>query len=240
MTDFIISDIHVPYQDHAAVKIVTRMAHHFKPQNIIINGDALDNVQLSRFSHDPFEPESLKANIEELCSIIKDFQKYSNVIYIQGNHESRFQQYINDKAPDLHGLITMEGLINDGLDTKINYIRNVPKESMMEWNDDLIIGHFNKVSQQCCYTVKLLIDRFKTSVVQAHTHRLGEYRFRGQKGVLRGWESGCLCDTNPSYALLPNWQQGFLIYYRINNSWNIETVPIYDENAMFRGKMYKV
>lgn len=239
MTDFIIGDLHVPYQDHAAVKIVTRMAWHFKPQNIIINGDALDNAQLSRFNHDPFEPASLKTNIEELGKIIKDLQRYSNVIIIEGNHESRFQKYINDHAPDLHGLITMEGLINDVLDVKIDYIRNVPAESMIEWGGNLIIGHFNKVSQQCCYTVKLLIDRFKTNVVQSHTHRLGEYRFRGQRGILRGWEAGCLCDLNPSYTLLPNWQQGFLAHCEHTAGWDIETVPINDGVAFYRGKLYK-
>lgn len=235
----IISDIHVPYQDHVAVKIVTRMAHHFKPQNIIINGDAIDNVQLSRFNHDPFEPASLKSDIEELCTIIKDLQKYSNVILIEGNHESRLNRYINDKAPDLYGLLSMKGLINDNLDTKIKYVHTVPSESMLAWRDDLLIGHFNIARKYAGYTAKALVERFQTNVVQAHTHRLSEYAIRAWDKTLRGFEGGCLCDLNPDYVMLPNWQQGFLMFTPIGDSWRIETVPIMDEQAIFRGKVYR-
>jgi len=239
MTDFIVSDVHVPYQDHAAVKIVTRMAWHFKPQNIIINGDAIDNAQLSRFSHSPFEPESLKSDIEELCDIITDLQKYSNVIYIEGNHESRLQKYINEKAPDLHGLITMEKLINENLDTKIEYIHTVPSESMIEWRDDLLIGHFNIARKYCGYTAKALVERFQMSCVQGHTHRLGEYALRVKGRTLRGFEGGCLCDLDPEYVMMPNWQSGFLVFSPIDDLWKIETVPIMDDKAIFRGKVYR-
>lgn len=239
MTDFCISDIHVPYQNQVAVNITVRMAWHFKPQNIIINGDALDNAQLSRFSHDPFEPESLKSNIEELCDIIKDLQKYSKVIFIEGNHEARFQRYINDKAPDLHGLLTMDSLINDGLDTKIDYIRTNPGESMLPWRDDLLIGHWNTARKYSCYTAKALVERFQTNIVQAHTHRIGEYSIRAWNKTLYGWENGCLCDLNPEYTMHPNWQNGFLVYSQIGDEWDIETVHISDTAAIFRGKVYK-
>ena len=229
----------MPYQDYASVKIVTKMAWHFKPQNIIINGDAIDNVQLSRFSHAPFEPASLKSDLEDLCDIITDLQKYSNVIYIEGNHESRLQRYINDKAPDLYGLISMEKLINENLDAKVEYIHTVPSESFIEWRDDLMVGHFNIARKYCGYTAKALIERFQTNVVQGHTHRLGEYALRVKGRTLRGYESGCLCDLDPEYVMLPNWQKGFLVFTAIDDSWRIDTVPINDDKAIYRGKVYK-
>ena len=238
-TTFIISDLHIPYQDESAMKVMMKMVHHFKPKNIIINGDALDAVQLSRFSRDPLPPESFKDNVEELCATISNMQKYSTIKYIQGNHEARLDRYVNDNAPELHGLITMSGLINDGLDTKIDYIKTVPSESYLLHNDDLMIGHFNRASKNTCYTVKALVERFQISVVQGHTHRLGEYAIRGHNQTLRGWEGGCLCDLDPDYTMIPNWMQGFLIYTRTNADWNIEIVHIDCGKTVFRGKVYK-
>ena len=95
MTDFIISDLHVPYQDPAATSVMLKMVQYFRPNNVIMNGDMLDCVQLSRFNRAPLEPSSLKAHLGELGEIIQKIQRYSNVIYIEGNHEQRVQKYIN-------------------------------------------------------------------------------------------------------------------------------------------------
>ena len=248
MTDFIISDLHVPYQDPKALSVVLKMVQYFRPNNVIMDGDMLDCVQLSRFNRAPLPPSSLKAHVEELGGIIRQIQKYSNVIYIEGNHEQRVQKYINSDAPELYGLISIESLIHDQLEDEITYVRTTPGESMMPWNDDLLIGHFNKASQETCYTVKLLVGKYMTNVVQAHTHRLGEYAKRGYDKILRGWECGCLCDLDPSYIAKPNWQQGFLVYtphyhkncyYGVPDMWNMEIVHIEDGRALFRGKVYK-
>lgn len=47
------------------------------------------------------------------------------------------------------------------------------------------------------------------TIITQNTHRLCKYiaRKSGRKFV---WiETGCLCDMNPEYMILPNWQQGF-------------------------------
>jgi UDP-2,3-diacylglucosamine pyrophosphatase LpxH len=239
LTDFITGDWHYPFHDKSAMKIMIRMAKHFKPKNIIINGDALDCVSLSRFTKEPQEPSAFKTQLEELCDVIKTLQKHSTITYIQGNHEARLERLVFERAPELHGLITMEKLVNDNLDTKIEYVYTVPSESMIDWRDDLIIGHFNVVRKYCGYTAKALVERFQTNVVQGHTHRLGEYALRVKGRTLRGFEGGCLCDLNPEYVMMPNWQQGFLVFSPVDDSWKIETVPIMDEKAIFRGKVYK-
>ena len=110
---------------------------------------------------------------------------------------------------------------------------------MRTWHNDLLIGHFNKAAKNTTYTVKLLVEKYMANVVQAHTHRLGEYAIRGYDKTLRGWECGCLCDLDPDYVAKPNWQQGFLVYTRNGDGWNMEIVHIEDGCALFRGKVYK-
>lgn len=240
MTDFIIGDLHVPYHDLEALDVLKKMIRYHKPKNIIMNGDMLDCATLSRFSKEPPEPEAFKDQLIELCGILSEFQKYSKLYYIEGNHEARLNRYINDNAPELYGLISYEQLLQTYLKKKVTYIRTTPGESMMTWgkDDDLLIGHFNRVSKNTCYTVKMLVEKYMTNVVQAHVHRLGQYALRGYGQSYRGFESGCLCDLNPSYVACPNWQQGFLVYSAVDDFWNIENVAIQDGKALFRGKLF--
>lgn len=238
MTDFIISDLHVPFQDPVATEGMLQMVRHYRPARVVMNGDMLDCTQLSRFSRDPDEPESFKANIVELAIIIRKIMKYSKVVYVEGNHEARVQKYINDNAPALHGLVSIEGLLQNHL-PGLEYIRTTPGESMYEMGDNLLVGHFGKAAKNTCYTVKLLVEKYMTNVVQAHTHRLGEYAIRGYNGILRGWECGCLCDLDPEYVAKPNWQQGFLVRTGTDEDWNMEIVHIDERGPTFRGKTYK-
>lgn len=240
MTDFIISDLHVPFHDPGALDVVLKMHRHYKPKNVIMNGDMLDCPSVSRFNKSPQEPRALKTQLDAWCEIIPKFQRYSTVSYIEGNHEARIQKYINSEAPALDGLVSIEDLINSRLKKKVEYIRTTPGESMRTWgkDDDLLIGHFNKAAKNTCYTVKLLVEKYMTNVVQAHTHRLGQYALRGYGHTYRGFEGGCLCDLNPEYVAKPNWQQGFLVYTAIGDRWNVESVTIHDGQTLFRGKIF--
>ena len=242
MPDFIISDMHVPFHDPKAVGVMMKMLKYYKPQNVVMNGDMLDCFTLSRFSKEPQEPEAFKRQLVELCGYITQIQRTSNVIMIEGNHEARLSRYINDNAPDLAGLLSMESLLARYLKKKISYVRTTPGQSMTTWgdNNNLLIGHFAKAAKNCCYTVKMLVEEYQTNIVQAHTHRLGQYAIRGYGHTLRGFENGCLCDLNPEYTLCPNWQQGFLIYTHSQGMWNMESVTIHEGRALFRGKVFKV
>lgn len=237
--DFIISDLHVPYQDGAAVNVVIKMARKFKPKNIVIDGDLVDCAPLSSFSKEPIKPAAFKAELDEACDVIMDLQRHSKVTLVEGNHESRFYRYINDKAPELFGITSMREMLNERLDTPIDYIFTTPKESMLEWGDDLLIGHWNTARKYSGYTAKALVERFQTNIVQAHTHRMAEYSQRVHKRILHGYESGCLCDLNPQYVLNPNWSHGFLVYNPYKGGWGMESVHIDDGIAFYRGSVYR-
>ena len=238
-TSFIISDVHYPFHNESAIKVMLNMVQHFRPKNVIIDGDFFDCDTISRFNREPQEPGAFKKQIEGGCEIIRKIQRYSSVTIVQGNHEARLDKYINEKAPELHNIISIEGLINNELDIDIKYVKTIPSESMMTLRDDLLVGHWNAARKYTCYTAKALVERFQTNIVQAHTHRLGEYSIRTWGKTLYGWESGCLCDLSPEYVFHPNWQNGLLVYTEMDDDWNIEIVHINDDKAMFRGKVYK-
>ena len=82
----------------------------------------------------------------------------------------------------------------------------------------------------------MLVEDYKTNIVQSHTHRLGNYFTTGSDRIYQGHEAGCLCDVHPVYTHSPNWQQGFLMAY---DHFNIETVRIQDGVCLYRGKKYR-
>ena len=113
----------------------------------------------------------------------------------------------------------------------------IGKDVMKEYfNNQLLVGHFNKASKHSCYTAKQLVDQYKMSVLQGHTHRLGLYYVTGKKNTYIGIEGGCLCDLHPEYIMNPNWQGGFVM---ARDAWNIEIVYIHEGRSIYRGKVYK-
>ena len=239
VTDFIISDLHIPFQNNTAIDIMLRMHRHFRPRNVIINGDALDFPQLSHFNHNPLTQESIDSCIDQLVTITGKLQRYSSITMIEGNHEARLRKFVNDRASPLYKYINLESIINSKLEQKIEYVPAINRESMLLWDDRILIGHFNRASRHSCYTAKLLVEQYMTNIIQSHTHRGGSYCVRGYNGILRGWENFCLCNLNPSYIAHPNWENGFLVYQRIGDIWTVESVFIEGDRAMFRGRMYK-
>ena len=233
----IISDLHIPFEDKRAVEVMLKIHQHVRPEMVIINGDMLDFKELSNFVRDKLADRPIKDSISDAIEVIKKLQRYSTVVYHEGNHEIRLQNYLFARAPELEYFIKFNELINNKLKTEIEFVEMVGKDSMAKYfNDQLLVGHFNRISRYSAYTAKMLVEDYKVSVVQGHTHRLGTYYTTGANCTYQGHESGCLCNIHPEYTHSPNWQQGFLIAY---DAANIETVNIHDGRALYRGKVYK-
>jgi UDP-2,3-diacylglucosamine pyrophosphatase LpxH len=238
----VINDIHIPFEDKRAVKLVFDFIEWFKPDRVFINGDLLDCQTVGRFVNDPFHEVSMVDEIvqgreflEKLRSILK---KNAKIHYIYGNHEFRFQNYIINNARSLRGL---EGLtLKEQLycdDYGVDVVYSGLRESYMQYGK-LFVGHYNKVSKHGGYTVKSLIDDKGVSVIHGHTHRFGtHYRTLLDGTVLGGFENGCLCDLNPNYTMKPNWIHGFSIVWKKKDDdrFMVEPVPIINHKFFYGG-----
>ena len=233
---FIISDLHIPYQDDRAVGLMLGLQKKIKPDVVVIDGDLFDFAGLSKFSGAPLPVEETRDSIIAGVKLIKKMQNTSEVILIFGNHEARFSRAIHDKLPEFDSLIDLETVIQQKLSTKIKIVTTTNTEAMLEFDDTLLIGHFRLLSMHSAFTAKRCVDRYNTSIVQAHTHRLGAFYKRAMNTTIKGYECGCLCSTNPSYMQYPNWQQGFLVYTRTGANWGIEVAEIENGTMMFRGE----
>lgn len=107
---FVLSDIHIPFQDDKTVKLVFDCLADYQPKNVVLLGDILDCYSISRFTKDPSRMRSLQYEIDMFYKYMKDLRKIlpnSNIYYILGNHEARLMKLILDN-PGLYGLDALE------------------------------------------------------------------------------------------------------------------------------------
>lgn len=86
------------------------------------------------------------------------------------------------------------------------------------------------------------IDKFGTSGFTGHTHRLAHIT-RTQSRVTKFWvETGCLCNQipTPSYAVSPDWCQGFAVaeYSPQTRQFYPQVIPIIDHSFVYDGKIF--
>ena len=230
----VIGDLHIPFHSKEALGLTMDFMRMFKPDKIFINGDFLDCWAISSFAKPPYIDEKLCDEIQEGNFILGDLLKITkDITFIFGNHEYRLENYINKNARELYG---MSGLtLEEQLRLKergIKIVNSHNKENYFKYGD-LLIGHFNKVSQHSAYTAKALLDKYGLSLIQSHTHRGGSHFKRSEEGVRVAYENFCLCDLDPSYCLKPNWTQGFSTIHKVKNRFFVTQVHIFNGKLMY-------
>lgn len=105
-TVVIASDIHIPFQDNAAVRSFIKYCKEKQPEVVVLNGDVLDMFMLSRFTkgegRNPLEEMTMcQGFLDSLRKVVPD----ADIYYVIGNHENRLEKYVLTKAPELASLI---------------------------------------------------------------------------------------------------------------------------------------
>ena len=148
------------------------------------------------------------------------------IIYIFGNHEWRFEKFISNFARQLEGLrgLTLEEQLDLPF-LKIKAINGHMRENFYRYGY-LLIGHFNRVNKHSAYTAKNLLEEKGMSLIQNHTHRGGTSYKRDYRDTKVAYENFCLCDLNPPYLQIPNWQLGFSVIFTNKKSHLFKVVPM--------------
>ncbi len=208
----VFGDLHIPFQDKRAVSLLLKFIKLYQPDNIFINGDLLDCWAISKFTKPVNLEVHLSDEIAETKSFLRTLRKTapkSKIFYIFGNHSWRFEKYLADEAgmfKNLQGMSLEEQL--GCAELKIQVINKHLKENHYRFGH-ILIGHFNKVCANAGYTAHNLLLAKGMSLIQGHTHRGAMVYKRTYRDTMVGVEGFCLCDINPTYMSLPNWQLGF-------------------------------
>lgn len=221
----VISDIHFPNHDNAAIKCVFDFIKKHPVDTVILNGDIVDFFDVSSFDKDPQRMFSLQKELDMAEKFFKKLRKLlpdADIYFVKGNHEDRMERYLQKHSE----LFTLNALkIPTLLQLEKFNIHYKPKGFKF---GNLKIIHGDLIRKFSSYTARGELEKHDNSGISGHSHRGGVYYYKTPERYLAWYESFCLCDIHPFYVDEPNWQQGFLYGYIDKDSFAVTPIPIVD------------
>lgn len=233
------SDFHFGCHDEAAISIFLATIEELQPRTIVLNGDTMDMLAISKYPKDIKKNWSLlderKAYhqfLDTLISISNGAEIFETVSNHSGQSiDGRWRRYLSDRLGELSSLPDITDKLsyqNVFMGDYQNYVKHVDYVDL----NGLIVTHGTTVRKHGGYSARGEIDKWATSILHGHTHRIGSSCQRipaiGNRPdrQIVGIEGGCLCNLNAAYATACNWQQGFNIVALNDESFGLEQVFI--------------
>jgi len=230
----IMGDLHIPFQDDAAIAAMLDYADTCQPNIIAIMGDMLDFYQISTFSKHPIRSKRLFEEITqgtEFLRMLRDRYPAARIILYEGNHEARLTKYVLDKAPQLAELL--DDFLPDKLKLKeigVEYI-TTPFQIGKLW---YLHGHEKGAgSYNPEYITNVMMQYVYDHFIVLHYHRRQDkvYKRIGNR-YLRASAIGYLAGEM-DYAKMNKWQQGFaIVRYHQDGEFSI------DNKTIINGQVY--
>lgn len=228
----IINDLHVPVCDTIATAAALKKLKSLDIDSLVINGDFLDNTNLTRHGRDSrtylYRKEIEWAN--QTLDAIAAYLPGVKIHYVAGNHDewvSRFAR--NNGLANLDGVFTVPGLLN--LEERgINYYDN---GMGVEWGK-LTIIHGHEIKRGGKYVAANKLAYAKKSIAFGHHHIRQTWTEHDlTRKTNAAYAIGCLCGRTPEWNRYNTYNQGFFFAEGYSDG-NFEAVNYLIES----GKVY--
>jgi len=233
------SDFHFGCHDNKAIDIFLETIFQLKPKTIILNGDTMDFLAISKYPKDMKHNWSLQterveyhAFLDELINISGGAEIFETVSNHSGQSiGGRWRRYLADRIgelaclPEITETLSYENVFMGDYKNRIKHVDYVDLNG-------LIVTHGETVRKNGGASARGEIDKWHTSILHGHTHRIGATCQRiptiagREEKQLIGIEGGCLCDLKALYGSAMNWQQGFNIVSLAEDTFGVEQVYI--------------
>lgn len=181
-------DLHAPFHSTPAWNLFLQVAKSFRPDTLISMGDFCDMYSVSRHQKNPNRARQLPEELKVANALLDqlDALKISRKIFIGGNHESRLERYLEEKAPELFDTVQLKKLLH----LKRRGWEEVPYKDHIRIGKVYFTHDVGNVGRQAGLKA---LDAFNHSVVTGHSHRFNmvvegnavqEYRVSLQFGWL--------------------------------------------------------
>lgn len=112
----IINDIHIPFHNSRLLTVagggmLLDILEDTKCERIIINGDLGDFYNWNRYGQHPNVTVDMQTELYLIRLFLKNLRKRFpsiSIVFLLGNHEVRFENWIIEKSKPLHGLLKLE------------------------------------------------------------------------------------------------------------------------------------
>jgi len=226
----VFGDVHIPYHDNDALEVMFTKFEEENVDSILINGDLLDFYQLSFHEKDPRNVH-FKQEIEAgktFLSYIRNRFPDIPIYFIPGNHENRFERYLRIKASELLDMDEFRlDVILHLAEYKIEYLNFRSKVVFGNYT----IEHGDKIpGAGGVVPARTLLMRLKSNAIVNHFHKSSEsiQRIFGaeENTSIKGYSLGCMCDLEPEYMEINEWNHGFAIMKRTKDAVSVNNYKI--------------
>ena len=226
----ILSDVHIPYHDEAALAAAVAYLKKRKPDVLLLNGDFADFYTISRYTKNPkkrnFKRE-VKLLREGLAWLRSQFAS-SRIVYKLGNHDERWDHWLWNHAPEISDLPQVR--LPSILGAKKHGIEFVG-DGRPVMAGKLAVFHGHELSGGPfvpAMPARSAFLRTTASVMVGHHHRTSTHTQPNWKHEeIVCWSVGCLADLNPEYS-------------RVNASnWGMAEVEV-EHDGQFSVRNYRI
>ena len=228
----LLSDIHFPYQDNEALTTALNYGLKEKVDAIFLNGDILDFYQLSFHEKDP-RLTSIADELELCRNFFKVLRKKfpkAMIYYITGNHEARLERYLRVKAPELLDVseFRLDVLLRVA-EYKIEYLPHGTKC----YFGKLLVEHGDKMKGSGGINPsRSLYLKMKRDAICGHFHRTTNTTERVyDDSFIFTYSLGCLCELEPSYMEVNNWNHGFALVEMDGDNFTVNNKKIFNKKV---------
>lgn len=243
-----LTDLHIPFHDKRATAAALNCLADSKLSALYLGGDILDmywchghgskHPGLGMLSS--FEKEKA-AGVDFLDQLDKTWRGIPKH-FIEGNHETRFERWLVDKAPQLFGVTEMRNILEMDRRKNWKYHDFGPNQLVQVEKADLWSKHAPKGSSGTT-----ILNYASCNLIFGHIHRIIDERKMTAHGKqLRVNSPGWLGDQkyDKVFGYVPghhNWQQGFAriwIDTTKNKVLSVEQIQIQNGKCVAGGKLY--
>lgn len=255
-----------PFHDESAIDLFLKVVEIERPQQTVLMGDILDLASQGRWAQEAGFARTTQASIDRTTMLGAELRDRTSgtLVYIEGNHDKRMQNFIEANAlsafglkkggmPDSWPVMSLPNLLR--LDEYgIKYMDAYPTSHW--WiNEKLRAEHGTKVNSSGSTAQKYMAETPHFSRAFGHTHRL-EVQSRttyDRVGKLKSVaiNPGCLCridggvpgvnsavgSSGAPAEVWENWQQGVaVIRFKEAGEFFWELVQIEDGVTVYAGQ----
>jgi len=174
-------------------------------------------------------------NTFSLLFDVLEKQLKCKIYFKLGNHESRYQRFLLEKAKELIGV--KEFLFENIIKARARGIEIIGDKTVMKLNAlNGIHGHeyIGGISAPVNVARGLYL-RGKVSAFQGHNHSSSSHTESDMNGkVITTHSIGCLCELHPAYMPLNKWSWGFAEVELDSNGVDYE----FYNHTIYKGKVY--
>lgn len=233
--------------DPLAMRVVEEFMAWWRPTHIHYLGDMVDFHAISKFCKSAPPEDELDESIQAVRGLFwkhRTAHPHAVMAYYQGNHEQRWEAYLEQHASPIRklGVLSYEAIFGA---RELRMSIHPYKKRVQILPGVLELTHGDKVRNKSGLSAHAMLEK-GVSGISGHTHRLGMIYKTNRAGATLWAENGCLCRLDPDYMEDPDWQQGFSVIYvdKHNARFHCDQLPITGQGQtrriVYAGKVIEV